>query len=767
MSDIATLGISVDSSQVKSGSTDLSSLSAAAKAATDALNALSSGVSRMPKINVGDSTESLRKQHQVLNAFKTDLALLGPQFGSVAGMASALYIENSHLAEGFGGLKKAIGEIVTPANILIGGFIGIAAGGAIALKSISDAKVALADLGDRSGTSLASIQALTTGMALKGVDSEDATKSLTTLSDETEKAQNHMGVLGDLLHANGIKAGTLVDNVANLSTLIAKAGDESRQLTELGLPATHQMVEYWKQGADAIRAATGAANQNGSADDALVAKTRAFTDQWNKEVVTLKTGLTEAFVKGIDYASQFGSFVDTMLTHVADVGGNKLKAAFAGSIAIPSTSLSATSDVSNLYPRGYDKLAGNAGNAGRGDNYLNKGSDTIDPVIERNNIALIQQRISALGQLAGVDQQVLSKELELKETRLKNGSQITDSDVSRIVAYTRAQLDGTLAIRTSAAAQLLEANAVGLGIGPSMAFKAVQEEINRGLSTGNPLASDRIALLTKEACALSAAAQKAAEYKTSNDLAFNTAQLGRTDTESQVASQLKPIYGDAYTSELNGAIAGQIRLNSALTETKSIGENAMTGLLEGFRDGKSGAQILRSELINLENSLFKLASNQMISAILKGATGFIPAPSAALAGYNPQSLSSLYHTGGVIGSDSVPSRSVHSEVFAGARRFHSGDIVPGEVPVIARSGEGIFTQAQMRALAPAGSGGNAVSVNVINNAPDTTVSASKRSDGGVDVHSIVISAVNDHVAKGGLDGAMRSRYGQQLQPRGR
>src|SRR5690606_9035953 len=59
------------------------------------------------------------------------------------------------------------------------------------------------------------------------------------------------------------------------------------------------------------------------------------------------------------------------------------------------------------------------------------------------------------------------------------------------------------------------------------------------------------------------------------------------------------------------------------------------------------------------------------------------------------------HSGGLVGEPG-PTRLVDPAIFAGAPRFHSGGIVKGlsagEVPIIARANEGVFTPEQMKAL---------------------------------------------------------------------
>ena len=49
------------------------------------------------------------------------------------------------------------------------------------------------------------------------------------------------------------------------------------------------------------------------------------------------------------------------------------------------------------------------------------------------------------------------------------------------------------------------------------------------------------------------------------------------------------------------------------------------------------------------------------------------------------------HGGGVIGRDAFPARMVDPAEFDGASRYHRGGIVGGEMPIVARYGEGVFT----------------------------------------------------------------------------
>lgn len=96
----------------------------------------------------------------------------------------------------------------------------------------------------------------------------------------------------------------------------------------------------------------------------------------------------------------------------------------------------------------------------------------------------------------------------------------------------------------------------------------------------------------------------------------------------------------------------------------------------------------------------------------------------------------LVHSGGVIGTDALSSRSVPSWVFAGARRMHGGGIASDEVPAILRRGEGVFTPQQMQALG----GGRDIKVEIVNaGTPQQVTDVQPR----VDVRGMVIRVLLD------------------------
>lgn len=84
---------------------------------------------------------------------------------------------------------------------------------------------------------------------------------------------------------------------------------------------------------------------------------------------------------------------------------------------------------------------------------------------------------------------------------------------------------------------------------------------------------------------------------------------------------------------------------------------------------------------------------------------------------------SINHSGAIVGSESPAVRNVPMSIFRNAPRYHSGDAIGfGERPIIAKVGEGVFTEGQMKKLAPVGEGRAMVfNFSPVINAPQATL----------------------------------------------
>jgi len=123
------------------------------------------------------------------------------------------------------------------------------------------------------------------------------------------------------------------------------------------------------------------------------------------------------------------------------------------------------------------------------------------------------------------------------------------------------------------------------------------------------------------------------------------------------------------------------------------------------------------------------------------------------------------HRGGIAGSEATFTRGVHMGAFAGAPRMHSGGIAGDEVPTILQKKEGVFTEGQMRALAPV-SAIQPVTVNVHPTAGQTAMVTQRSDSGGLTI-DVVMQAVKEALADdisagaGPVSRSLENRFGMQ------
>lgn len=219
------------------------------------------------------------------------------------------------------------------------------------------------------------------------------------------------------------------------------------------------------------------------------------------------------------------------------------------------------------------------------------------------------------------------------------------------------------------------------------------------------------------------------------------------------------------------------------TNAAKQAERAVTSAFKGMEDalvqfvttGKLDFSSLANSIIA---DLVRIQIQRMVTLPLAGWLGGLGATPTPAAGgsivpmgatdlYNP--LVAVAHTGGLIGSDSLSSRSVGLHNFVGATRYHTGGLVDGEVPIIAQPGEAVFTPGQMRALGGALSSKNQpqvlVAVNVINNASgvDARVQSSQQADGSMRL-DIIVEQIEARMSRSigqgtGIAPTLERRYG--------
>lgn len=195
-------------------------------------------------------------------------------------------------------------------------------------------------------------------------------------------------------------------------------------------------------------------------------------------------------------------------------------------------------------------------------------------------------------------------------------------------------------------------------------------------------------------------------------------------------------------------------------------EDALTEfVMTGKLDFNSLANSIISDLIRIQiqRAITLPLANFAMSLFAPAAGAALPLGSGDLMGVN----ANIAHSGGLLGADGLPSRQVSATLFAGARRFHTGGLVSGEVPIIARQGEAVFTPGQLRALGGAGATKPQVNVevNVINRASgvETRVEQQQQPDGSTRI-DVIVEQMEARMARSisqgsGLAPTLERRYG--------
>lgn len=189
---------------------------------------------------------------------------------------------------------------------------------------------------------------------------------------------------------------------------------------------------------------------------------------------------------------------------------------------------------------------------------------------------------------------------------------------------------------------------------------------------------------------------------------------------AQAATQTAAQAGENATSSANAGAAGSSSPNQATNAATS--PSAPTGE-PGFFDAVMSylkPDSLLGTLWSKISDLFK--QDGLLSGLMSGISKFFSSlfgeeglAGGILSGLT-KFISWIFHTGGIVGETAQPGRMVSAGLFAGAPRFHTGGLVAGEVPIIARKGEAVFTPEQMtnadRLIQAAQDGGRAVTQSV-------------------------------------------------------
>ena len=296
------------------------------------------------------------------------------------------------------------------------------------------------------------------------------------------------------------------------------------------------------------------------------------------------------------------------------------------------------------------------------------------------------------------------------------------SEADRVALQTRADLEKSASAARKEANQLQE---------PELARQAI-EAINDALARQLPIVEDL--------------ARANVDYQRSFEYGTKSALRTYIEDATNAAKQAER------------AVTGAFRaMEDALTSFVTTGKLDFKSMADSIITDLVRIQIQRMitlPLANWASGLFSGGGSDA-SALPAGATDLM------------NSLVMVAHSGGLVGAETLSSRSAPIGLFAGAPRFHGGGLVAGEVPIIARQGEAVFTPGQLRALGGAVGAKPEVrvEVNVINRASgvEARVERQQQPDGGMRLDVIVEqmeARMSRSISQGsGLAPTLERRYG--------
>lgn len=273
--------------------------------------------------------------------------------------------------------------------------------------------------------------------------------------------------------------------------------------------------------------------------------------------------------------------------------------------------------------------------------------------------------------------------------------------------------------------------------------------------------------------------QKILELKSPYEQAMTKADEWKANALKNLDASSKDY--EKYKEQINQIYDNMVKKadETALNSSKSLEDGFKRGFLNIQKDVNDFASLaenaVKNAFSNMETALTtfvttgKTSFSDFANAIISDLTRIIIRQSITqplINGIGNYFGFATAHTGGIVGVDSLATKSASAVSFIGAQRFHSGGIVGDEVPIIAKRGETIFTKGQMQALCgelnrktPVN-----VNVNVHNNASGTKAYAtsSQDNDGNVSIDVIIEqieSTIGKNISKGeGLSPILEQRY---------
>jgi hypothetical protein len=306
------------------------------------------------------------------------------------------------------------------------------------------------------------------------------------------------------------------------------------------------------------------------------------------------------------------------------------------------------------------------------------------------------------------------------------------------VARQEAQAGGTSAAGTSSAGPLR------VTISPAKRFAATNSAVEKHLALLQRLQNDSRAVIDS----VSTSAER---YQQRLEL-LNRALEAGVIKQAEYTTTVKRLQ-DAFDAE-----------ESRLQKTRETAINltaAADGIGFAFESAFENAMLAGSRfsdvLQGLAQDIQRLILREVVTAPLAGALS--AGLKGAFGGFGGTVEAPVAHTGGALGADRLPTRSLPAALFSGAPHFAGGGMLgPGEIPAVLHRGEAVFTPGQLAALGSSGGGVN-VTINDRRGTDAPPVAVSERLDSRGVRQVIVDIMADDMRTRGPASRAIEGAFG--------
>jgi hypothetical protein len=355
MSDVARLGIIIDSSQAVKAKTALEQFAAAGAKADSAAAKLtgSTGAQAAGTSKLAAQLTALDKLQKVIEANQAKMAASGAKAGAALGVVeksaglarhelinlsrqaqdvfvslasgqsifTVFFQQGSQIGDVFAsstgtlkGFGAQVASLITPMRLL-GGAVGLTAVAVVAAGfSWKNYALALDDVSKQAGVTSREMSKLQATASFKGIGNSDFNEAMARFSGNVEQARIGVGELAGLLRVNGVQAKGFADAFGKVADLVKNARTDQQRLNilqEAGLPATMQWVRFMSQGADGLsRAKSLAAAFGGDINDKLVKYAQRAEEIFNRNWTNALLKIKSLFVDIVDAVARFNAVLE-------------------------------------------------------------------------------------------------------------------------------------------------------------------------------------------------------------------------------------------------------------------------------------------------------------------------------------------------------------------------------------------------------------------------------------------------------------------------